>query len=301
MKKGDIFWLKTGGVFVVVGLVIFAAVMTVYRWDFGRLGTVSYETETYEISEAFHSIVIDTETADIAFSQSEDGCSRVVCLEQEMLHFNVAVQDGALKISETDERDWQDHVGIGLRSPQVTLYLPKARYDALSITESTGDIDVPDFISFGSAVISLSTGSVSFSAAASGTVRIETSTGDIRIDRASAETFDLSTSTGSVEVSAAPCHDFTSVGSTGDIILKNVIAEEKVSIRRTTGNVIFDGADAGEIYVQTDTGDVSGRLESGKKFTAKTSTGQIDVPEDSTVGICEVVTSTGDIQLTVNK
>jgi hypothetical protein len=37
------------------------------------------------------------------------------------------------------------------------------------------------------------------------------------------------------------CKNLTSTGSTGDISLKNVIAAEKISIERSTGDVTFEG------------------------------------------------------------
>ena len=79
------------------------------------------------------------------------------------------------------------------------------------------------------------------------------------------------------------------------------IATESFSIKRSTGDVTFDGADAKSISVKTDTGDVKGSLLSNKVFITKTDTGDINVPSSTTGGKCEITTDTGDINLTVQK
>jgi hypothetical protein len=54
-----------------------------------------------------------------------------------------------------------------------------------------------------------------------------------------------------------------------------------------------------EIYLKTDTGDVSGFLLSDKIFIAESDTGRISVPKTFTGGKCEVKTDTGNIKITV--
>ena len=169
--------------------------------------------------------------------------------------------------------------------------------------------------------ISLSTGDVDFRASASEMIKIKTSTGDICAENISAGSLDLTVSTGKVTVSGATCErDVTvgvstgktyltdtrcksviSSGDTGDIYLNNVIATEKFSIERSTGDVKFDGSDATGIFVKTDTGDVTGSLLTDKIFITHTDTGDVDVPKTATGGKCEITTSTGDINIRIRK
>jgi len=83
-------------------------------------------------------------------------------------------------------------------------------------------------------------------------------------------------------------------------VLKNVVAEEKLTIKRSTGHVKFESCDAAEINVKTDTGDVTGTLLSEKLFLCKTDTGRVDVPKATAGGVCEVTTDTGDIRLKIS-
>jgi DUF4097 and DUF4098 domain-containing protein YvlB len=84
------------------------------------------------------------------------------------------------------------------------------------------------------------------------------------------------------------------------MILENVIATEKISVERTTGDVKFAFCDAGEIFVKTDTGDVTGSLLTDKVFITETDTGKIHVPKLTTGGRCEISTDTGDIKISIS-
>ena len=81
MTKETRKWLIAAGVLIVVGPVLFCVAMTLNRWEFGRLDTVEYETNTYELSEEFSDIRLMTSIADIAFVKAEDGKNRVECFE----------------------------------------------------------------------------------------------------------------------------------------------------------------------------------------------------------------------------
>ena len=107
-------------------------------------------------------------------------------------------------------------------------------------------------------------------------------------------------STGKTYLTNVTCKNLMSSGDTGDISLNSVIAKEKFSIDRSTGDVKFEGSDAAEIFVVTDTGDVEGSLLSEKVFVVNTDTGEKEVPDTVTGGICEITTDTGDVKITIN-
>ena len=279
MKKSTKIWLITATSLVALGCIMFSVAMTKIHWDFTKLSTVKYETNTYEVTDDFNSISMLTDTADILFVQSDDKICKVVCYEMSDMKHTTTVQNNTLTINVTDEREWYDHIGITLGSPKITVYLPKTEYDSLAIKEDTGDIEVPKDFKFG-------------------TIDIATSTGDITIAGVTCEDdIVINVSTGKANLTDIKCKSFISDGSTGDISLKNVIATEKFSIERSTGDVKFDGCDATKIWVETDTGDVTGKLLSEKIFITQTSTGDVHVPKSTNGGKCEITTSTGDIYI----
>lgn len=312
-------WFVIAASLVIVGLIMFAVVMTANNWDFAKLGTGKYETNTYGITEEFHSISIKTDTADILFIATDDETCKVVCYDQENIKYSVNVQDGKLVIDTADDREWYEYIGMNFNTAEVTVYLPANEYTSLYIKESTGDIEIPKEFKFADVDISVSTGDVKFYASALELIKIKASTGSIRVENISAGALDLSVSTGKVTVSDLDCtrdvnikvstgksnltdircRNLTSRGDTGDISLKNVIVTEKLSIKRSTGDVRFDRSDAAEIFVQTDTGEVTGSLLSDKIFIARSDTGRVNVPKTVTGGKCEITTDTGDIRITV--
>lgn len=78
-----------------------------------------------------------------------------------------------------------------------------------------------------------------------------------------------------------------------------MLAAEKFSVERSTGDVKFNRCDATTIYVKTDTGDVTGNLLSSKVFITNTDTGIVDVLQTVDGGKCEIITNTGDIELDI--
>ena len=312
-------WWIIGTALVVVGGIMFAAVMTVYNWDFTKLSTQKYETSTYQVDDDFSSISIETDTEDITFVPSEDGGCKVVCYGEEDRNYIVEVEDNTLTIGVEDERKWYGHIGIGFEEHKITVYLPKGEYDVLKIKESTGEVEIPKDFTFGSVDVSITTGDVQWGASVSGMLKIHTNTGDIKTEDISAGEVDILVTTGRVNVKSVVCSgdiklkvntgkssftdvnckNFTTNGSTGDISLENVIATEKLCIERDTGDVRLEGCDAGEIFIQTDTGSVSGSLLTDKIFIAETDTGRVNVPKSTRGGICEITTDTGDIKMEI--
>ena len=243
----------------------------------------------------------------------------MVCYEPDSgMHF-VTVKDGALSIDWQIHKKWYERIGITFGSPKVTVYLPRTEYVSLSIKESTGDVSIPDNFKFDSIDIKASTGDIKNRASATGDIIIKTSTGDITLENTTASSLDLSVSTGNITVSGAKidgnitvhvttgkshltdvtCKNLVSSGDTGDIVLKNVITAENLTVERSTGDVKFERCDAAEIWVITDTGDVTGSLLSDKVFFANSDTGKVSVPKTTSGGRCEIRSDTGEIKITV--
>ncbi len=312
-------WFIAATVFVLMGVILFAAVMTAYNWDFAKLSTVKYETNTYVITEEFSHISINTAAVDISFVSCQD--SRVVCFEEVNMKHSVTVEDGKLTIDTIGGKKWYEHIGIAFRNPHITVYIPQGQYGTLFIKSNSGDVEIPKDFKFESIDISGSTGDVRNYASASEGIRINTSTGDICVENISANTVDLSVSTGEVTVSHivcegdikvsvstgktdvnhTKCKNLISRGTTGDISLEDVVATGTFSIDRSTGDVRFDDCDAAEIFTRTSTGDVLGSLLTGKVFIAQTDTGRVDIPQTTTGGKCQINTRTGDIKIGISQ
>lgn len=319
MKKATKIWLITGASLVLAGGILFAIMMSAMKWDFSKLSTVKYETNTHEINNPFDSISLTADSADVIFKLSNDGKCRVECYEEEKAKHSAAVSENTLIIKVADTGSWYDYIGFDFGSPKITVYLPKTEYDTLSVHTSIGNVKMPKDFAFQNTDISSGTGDADFYASVSKSVKIKTDTGNVRVRNIFVGSLDISSDTGEVTASGVTCRgdikinastdetnladisckNLISKGDTGDISLKNVTASEKFFLERTTGNVKFDGSDATEISVKTDTGDVTGSLLTAKVFIIQTDTGDVDVPKPTSGGKCEISTDTGNIKIKI--
>lgn len=283
MKKSTKKWLITATILSLAGCIMFGGIMSMFKWNFKKLSTVSYETNEYEIEKEFRNISITTDTANITLEPSKDAKTRVVCFEESKMKHLVEVQNDTLEIKAINDKEWYDYINIDFQSPKITLYLNEAEYSTLAVKVTTGKIEIKNGADFTSIDASVTTGDVNITSV--------TCSGDVKIE----------TTTGGAKITDMKCKSFIRSGSTGKTLLKNVIASEKISINKSTGNVVFDKCDAAEIAVKTTTGSVKGSFVSDKVFNVSTSTGKIDVPKTVTGGKCEIKTTTGNILISISK
>ena len=302
MSKTTKIWLITAMTLVTLGAILFAGVMAQYDWDFTKLSTVTYVTNTYEVSDEFDKISINVDTTEIEFVPTENETCSIVSVEAEKVKHSATVQNGTLVVGTVDTRKWYDHICISLGSPKMTVYLPQNEYASLIIETDTGDINIPKDFAFDKIEIDGDTSDVSCFAPVANVLDIELSTGDIIIDSITADQIKLTATTGEIAVNSVTAKNNIDIETdTGTITLKNVAATGTISIESDTGDVRFEGSDAIEISVKTDTGDVTGTLLSEKVFITETSTGSINVPKTTSGGKCEITTSTGDINISIKK
>jgi DUF4097 and DUF4098 domain-containing protein YvlB len=312
-------WLICATALVILGALVFALAMTLSGWDFTRLDTVKYEPAVYEPEEAFHSVTVTSNTADVTFLLSEEGKCRVEADESENLTYTVKVENGILNVELNDSRKWYEYIGITAFSPKLKIYLPKAELDMLTVRTSTGDISVTEGLSPDKTDIRSSTADISFRAKSSGAVKIEATTGDISIDGIEAAEITLSVSsgditvsntvttgdvctavsTGSVRLINVKCHCVSSKGGTGDVYLSDVIGEVSIYIKRSTGDAVLKSVDAEDINIETSTGDIVGSVLTPKDFEADAGTGDVSVPESRGGGSFKAKTGTGDIRISL--
>ncbi len=296
----------------------------------------SLEERTQSVSEDFESIEVVTNTADVTFLPSEDDECRIACREHKNVTHTAEVVGGILKIRVSDTRRW--FAKLFSHQMNVTVYLPKAEYGALTVESDTGDLEIEDGFKFSDVSLSVDTGDMkigamtcdSFAAeldtgdislngvTSAEKITVTTDTGDTRLENCTASIISvttdtgkaelesgeakeiyLGTSTGNARISEASCTILAITVKTGDISLENVIAEGKFDIVSKTGDVKFSGCDAASVFITTDTGDVVGSFLTDKIIFADTDTGRVDIPKLTSGGKCEITTDTGDIKISI--
>ncbi len=300
MRKKTKIQLLIASFLVVVGALIFVGVMSVSGWDFTKLSTYKFETNTHEITEIYTSIDVSTNEANVELVPSNGEKTSVVCYEKTKIKHSVEIKDGVLKIRAVDRREWYDYIGFAFVSPKITVYIPQGNYDNVTIKTDTGNVKIPDSYSFNNLSISVKTGNVTTLAQAK-TLKIESSTGNISVKNVATTELAVSTSTGNISINDVSANNVTLSASTGDISLNTVVATEKLSVKTSTGNVGLTKCDAGEIYISTSTGNVNGSVLTAKNFKANSNTGNVNVPDTITGGLCKIESSTGDIRITIAK
>lgn len=318
IKKTKI-WLIVASALLFVGLIVFSVSMTTLKWDFKKLSNTTYVENTYEITEDFTSISINTSTSDIKIAPSTSDKVEVKVFENEKEQHSVSVVNGTLDINCIDNRKWYDHIDFGFKSSNVTVFLPISQYENLNIKSDTSDVYISKEFTFNNVDITLSTGDLKYYATTYENLFIKRSTGKVLIENATAKNITIQGSTGDTVLKSVSVNEDISIKcSTGDVILKNitmvnlistgdtgemelenVIASGKFDIKRSTGDIELESCDASEIYITTDTGDVEGSLLTEKIFKPKTDTGNVRVPDTTSGGLCKITTDTGDIKLTI--
>lgn len=309
--------LIIGGALVGAGLVIGGITYAIFGFDTVALSTSKLVTNTFDVTEDFDDIKIDGDIDDIIFEKSDDGKCRVVCLEEEKYPHTVDVDGGELKIGMKEKSRLR--FGIQFQTPKTTVYLPKDSYEDLVIDTDTGDVTIPVDFSFKSINMKLDTGDVDLKAKVDGNIEIKTDTGDLVLMGINPDNISLASDTGKIELTDVDlkgdlnikehtgdvilknvsCANFNTDGSTGDLKLTDLKAEGKLDIIRSTGSVDLKNSDASEISVKTSTGDIKGTLSSNKTFITSSHTGDINVPEGSSGGKCEMSSDTGDIKISI--
>ena len=319
MKRRTKIWLMTAASLILVGGILFTGVMSSMGWNFHKLSTNQYETNTYAVTDAFTHISVNTKTADITFKPSEDGTVSVVCYEDVTTPHRVEVRDNTLSIALEDHRKWYQHIGIGFDSPSITVYLPEGAYGDLTLRAPTASVEIGIYFTFDTMDVKVTTGDVTNFASVVGSAKIRTTTGHIHAKSFDAGSLDLSVSTGDVQMKnintgalnikvttgkttayRVRCSHLTSDGSTGDLFLRDVVAKDSFTITRSTGDVTMEECDAGSMKITTDTGDVLGTLLTPKVFDAHTDTGNVTLPHVRPEGgPCEITTDTGNIYISL--
>lgn len=303
----------------IAGIIALIIGLCMIKFNFSALSTEVIETNEHNITEKFNNISIKTYTAQIKLLPSEGGECKVVCIEDAKLRHTVRVDEKTLKINLVDERKWYEHISIFTSEKKsVTVYLPVDEYDVLLAETDTGDIDIREGFSFKSAKLESDTGDIFFRSNAETIVDISTDTGDITAENVHGNIIKAETDTGRVKIATSELEDGINIESdtgsitltdvkpgsvnieadTGKVTIANVVAEKLISVKTSTGDVKLEAVDAPSIYAKTSTGDVRGTLLSEKVFRTKTSTGKINVPPSVSGGICEITTSTGDVNIT---
>ena len=272
------------------------------NFDMGKLNNMKYEETTYTVDGEFENINLRAVECDIIFSPSDSGKCTVCCTETDKIKHRVSVKNNTLEITRTDNSKWYEHIGIfwGPQAYSITVNLPRKIYRELYISSVSGNISLPSDFEFSSVKLKSTSGDINFLSSAADEITAESTSGNINIENIRGDFADIGTVSGDITLSDIR-NDKISVSSiSGDITAFDSLAQEKISINSTSGNVILTNCDSEDIKIKTVSGDVRGTLLSAKKFTANTVSGDISLPDSiSETQTCQITTTSGDISFSI--
>ena len=303
MKPAKKVTIIVAAALIVVGFMISLGALNSMGFDFKKLNTVNYETNTYMIDEAFTNISVESDACDVRLLLSDDGSCKVICNESDEVSHSVTVQNHTLLIDSKDKRKWYEHIGFyfgNYGKMEVEIYLPQSEYESLYILGISGDIIVPDDFSFSDAKIRNTSGDVSFQGSVKNDLSVKTVSGDLYVKDANPKNLDVKSTSGTIQLTDIECQKASSETTSGEIIFSNLIASENIYIESVSGDVQLYVSDSNYLWIKTVSGDVSGSLLSEKIFKTETISGDIRVPKTTGEGECEIKTTSGDVDITYN-
>ena len=313
MKKGTIIALIVAAVLIVIGGIVLMLGLS-YAGSTEDTATMLVESE-HTISEAFDSVLIDTEDCNVDFVVfNGDADPHMVIRERERTSHKVWVEDDTLKIKMVDQRRWQDHIGINWEKMEMTVYLPQKQYENIRVTTATGHIQIPEVFSIRELALRsdtgrvvcdakvsddlscfTDTGSITVRSAGAEKIRLDSDTGHITLSEIAGKEIGIDNGTGRIEAKDVSCEVLACESNTGDVVLRGVLADRLLQIDTNTGDVGIEGCDAGRVDIETHTGDVEGYFLTPKWFSAISNTGNVTVPNTPEGGDCRIESDTGDI------
>ena len=286
-----------GIVLILLGCLIFVGSMGSKNFDFSMLSSEKFEQKTYTTEEAFQSICIDEDYGvDIKLLPSTDGICKIEYPESKNVLCEISVENGTLKIKQTDNRRWYQMIGFFFNIPTLTVYLPASEGQTLNLEASTSDVTIPADLSFENLKIRLSTGNVTVSANVTENLEIEVSTGNVKVSDCAPASVSLTTTTGRIEATTIHATgDVYVQSSTGRQILNDVTCVNATLISLTGDKEISALTVSETLTAESGTGDQSYTDVTCTSANLRASTGYVKMANLIASGHLRVETTTGSI------
>ena len=214
MSEREMSAVRIAAVLLILGLVMIACAFAATGFHPVALSRriAGYEERTADFVGAFSRVRIQDVDASVRVLPSEAGRCSVHYDETDRSTYHIEIVNDALVIEH--ERDWLDSFGIFWSAPRLTVYLPRAAYEEISVHTVSGGIQIEGLecaemnldatsggirltdvrVFSGPAYRTLDDGSAN-----AGLLSARTVSGGIRLDGVDAERLDLHTVSGGIK------------------------------------------------------------------------------------------------------
>lgn len=286
-------------ILIVAGIFLSFGALASMDFDFNKLNTRSFVTNTYSVDEEFTNISVEGAECDIRLLPSEDASCRVVCNEGDKISHSVTVKDNTVTIDRTDNRKWWERIGIYWGKMEIAVYLPQTEYESLYALSLSGTIDISEDFSFAEAEIYNTSGDVEFLASVKNNLKIKTVSGEVYVADTSPQNLNVQSTSGEVHVADTSPKSLNVQSTSGEVTLNSVKVQSVLKAKTVSGDINLRSCDADSLSLKSTSGEISGTLCTKKKFITDTVSGDVDVPKSKSGGKCEIKTTSGDIEFTI--
>lgn len=285
--------------------------------DIGIFDTAVLSENSYEVTEPYAKLVVNSMVSDIEIVASDTGTTKIETKNREGFDYEHGLDGETLRIVQKDNRKWYQKTGIFSKHNLLKVYVSKdfngdviiegdsgdvtingitAR--TLNVEGDSGDIKISTLIDIDSLDVENDTGDIKIENVSGEHVKVETETGEVTLNSICVSYLGAEADTGSIMLTSINATQNLIISTdTGDVDIKQACGEN-ISIKTDTGDVTFQDLDGKDIRLEADTGDISGNILSPKLYEAHTSTGKVSVPRSEAVeSRCYVRTHTGDITI----
>lgn len=309
---------------ILLGAAIAFSGMAMLGFDFAKLLTNKYQTETVYIDDPFDAVAIDTAEHDIRFAFSEDDRCKLVYTAAQNLYCRTEVKDGTLHVMRTDARKWYMRIGFFYGDLDLTIYLPKSMYGEFYAKTLSGNIEIPDGFLVNRVTLKTTSGDVTFASSAedlsaestSGNVTINgggvnkdarvyakstsgdvsvkgtsgwrleciTVSGDICAELWGGQELHADTTSGNIEIRDTSSDTLTVKTTSGDVLLSDVQTSKSTTANTASGDIRLERADLADVRFKTVSGDIRGSLTKAMLFESQTVSGTVRFPAADIAG-----------------
>lgn len=275
------------------------------------------------ITQPFTSVHAEVLGANLEIVSSTDGVCSVSSPATEKVYYTASVEDGVLMIWRTDLRKWYERFTFfSFKMPTVKVSLPEKEYEKLTVESHSMDVLVASGVTFDRAELTASSGDIQYLGEALTELKFSVSSGSIFVQGVSTSKLSGTLTSGRMEMENISCDRLDVKGTSGTIRIKEAKVKESCSFEQTSGSVTLshvvsqgqffakltsgslrlDQCDGETLSMKLTSGSVRGSLCSDKWFNVKSTSGSVDVPPSVPHGgLCEIETTSGSVNLTIEK
>ena len=125
-----------------------------------------FAEKSYTPDTQVNAVNLDVEDREIEVSLSQDDQVHIDYSENSKEYYEISVSDGVLTMTSASDKEWTDYIGVKSSDEdrKISLQVPDALLETLTLSTTNEDISLPELAVTGSVSLSANGGDISFEA-----------------------------------------------------------------------------------------------------------------------------------------